>query len=196
MLFLVVTANIAETCGAHWNLIIKVELCAKNCVLFSFQVGCLLQVSLPNPICTCPLFPLVPHGSPILSSFILSPELYLVRSRYRAATRYAVFSSLMFLSQHSLCSPLMRKTECHTQAAQQAKLHLITYHVIPIKPISLSLQTLYLVMQSKYKVRLSNTAMFANECRFIQLHLSIRTESSSGIHSYVLTVRDWIAHID
>lgn len=100
-----------------------------------------------------------------------------------------------FLSTISLCSPLMRKTECHTQATQQAKLHLITYHIIPSKPISLSLQTLYLVMQSKHKVRQSNTTMFANECRFIQLHLSIRTESS-GIHSYVLTCRDWIAHID
>jgi hypothetical protein len=66
-------------------------------------------------------------------------------------------ASSFSLKPIGLCSPLMRDTACHTHAAQQAQLHLITRYVIPIMPISLSLQTLHLVMQSQNKMRRSKT---------------------------------------
>ena len=134
-----VAANSAETCCTRRNLISSLSCNRRTAYYFLFKWAVFFRFPYQSSVCTCPLFPLVPHASPILSS---SP------------------ASCSFLSPIGLCSPLMRKTACHTHAAQRAQLHLITCYVSPIKPISLSVQTLCCTWSCKVKIKCVSQTQF------------------------------------
>lgn len=147
-----VTANRAETCCTRWNLISCLSCNRRIAYYFLFKWAVFFRFAYQSPLCACPRFPLVPHASPILSSFIWSPAVQIVTQSSPA--------SCSFLSPIGLCSSLMRKTACHTHAAQQAQLHLITCYVYPIKPISLSLQTMYCTWSCKVKIKCISQTQF------------------------------------
>jgi len=115
-------------------------------------VGCFLQVSLPKSYLHLSSFP---ARATCLAHLIF---LHLIT---RSTNRYAVFSSLMFLSQphRSALSVNAQDRVSHPCSTTDTITlnHMLCY---PIKPISLRLQTLYCTWSCKVKIKCFSQTQF------------------------------------